>query len=161
MKASRIMVGIFIQVVLAASAAYAQKQIAISDLAGVWGFGNSQILTYLERGTGDLSHAGNVYGMKYTIKSDGTFVYKFAAHYGIKTNIEDGGGSVVVSRDVITFKFDQGPAEQYKFVALETDPKRGLVLTLVQLNDSAGRTKCGHSTAYFDCTGRQEWERRR
>ena len=161
MKASRNLVGIIIQIVLTASAASAQKQIAISDLVGNWGFGNSLILTYLERGTGDLTHSGNVYGMKYTIKSDGTFAYKFAAHYGNKTNRDDGQGSVVISRDLITFKFDQGQAEQYKFIALESDSKRGLVLTLLQPGDPVHSQKCGHSNGYFDCTGRQEWERQR
>ena len=161
MKASRIIVGIFVQIVLTASAVYAQQQIAVSDLAGNWEFGNSLMLTYLERGTGDLSHSGDVYGMKYTIKANGEFVYKFAAHYGNKTNLGDGRGTVAISRDLITFKFDQGPSEQYKFVALETDSKRGLVLTVLQLNDPVHSLKCGHSNGYFDCTGRQEWERSR
>ena len=138
-----------------------RDQITMAALGGNWGFGHSLMLTYLDRGTGDYSHSGNIFGMKYTIKSDGSFVYKFAARYGSKTIREWGNGTVVISRDLITFKFDQGPAEKYKFVALETDANGGLVLTLTQINDVSQRLKCGHSNGYFDCTGRQEWKLRK
>ncbi len=90
-----------------------KRSITMSDLVGSWGFGHSLMLTYLDRGTGDYSHSGNIFGMKYTIKSDGTFVYKFAARYGIRTIREWGSGTVVLSRDLVTFNFDQGPAKMW------------------------------------------------
>jgi len=138
-----------------------KKSVTAADIAGDWGFGHSLILTYLDHGTGNYSHSGNIFGMKYVIKSDGTFVYKFAARYGSKTIREWGAGTVVVSHDLITFKFDQGPAEKYKFVALETNANGESVLTLTELNGSSQQLKCGHSNGYFNCTGRQEWKLRR
>lgn len=138
--------------------ATAQKgQITMAALEGNWGFGNSLMLKYLDSGTGDYSHSGNIFGMKYTIKSDGSFVYKFAARYGTQTIRGWGAGTVVISRDLITFKFDQGAAESYKFIARETNSNGESVLTLTQLNDPSQQKKCGHNIGYFDCTGRQEW----
>jgi len=72
-----------------------------------------------------------------------------------------GSGRVAVTRDIITFKFDQGTAEKYKFVALETDTNGDSVLTLMQINDSSQLARCGHNKGYFNCTGRQEWTLRR
>ena len=138
-----------------------KDQITMADLAGNWGSGHNLMLTYLDRGTGNYSHSGNIFGMKYTLKSDGTFVYKFAARYGIRTIREWGGGTAVISRDLITFKFDQGSVEKYKFVALEAQADGEAVLTLTQLNDSSQQLKCGHSNGYFNCSGRQEWKLRR
>ena len=154
-------IGLYTASTVVCQSTTAKDQITMADLAGNWGFGHSLMLTYLDRGTGDYSHSGNIFGMKYTIKSDGSFVYKFAARYGSKTIREWGNGTVVISRDLITFKFDQGAAEKYKFVALETDANGGSVLTLTQINDVSQRLKCGHSNGYFDCTGRQEWRLRR
>jgi len=138
-----------------------KRSITMEDLVGNWGFGSSLMLNYLDHGTGDYSHSGNIFGMKYVIKSDGTFVYKFAARYGTKTIREWGNGTVLVARDLITFKFDQGPVEKYKFIAHETNATGESVLTLTQLNDSSQQLKCGHSNGYFNCTGRQEWKLRR
>jgi hypothetical protein len=138
-----------------------RDQFTVAALAGDWAFGHALMLTYLDRGTGNYSHSGNIFGMKYVIKADGTFVYKFAARYGSNTIREWGAGTVALSRDLITFKFDQGGAEKYKFVALETDASGDSVLTLTQLNDSSQQNKCGHSHGYFNCTGRQEWKLRR
>jgi len=153
-------IGLNASTVLCQSAT-SNDQITTAALAGNWGFGHSLMLTYLDHGTGDYSHSGNIFGMKYTIKSDGSFVYKFAARYGIKTIREWGGGTVEISRDLITFKFDQGPAEKYKFIARETDADGESILTLTQINDSSQQAKCGHSNGYFNCTGRQEWKLRR
>src|ERR1700674_3051544 len=134
-----------------------KDQITMAALEGNWGFGHSLMLTYLDRGTGDYSHSGNIFGMKYTIKSDGTFVYKFAARYSIKTIREWGGATVVLSRGFITFKFDQGAAEKYQFVALETSANGKSVLSLSQVVEPSRHLKCGHNSGYFDCSGRQEW----
>lgn len=146
----------------AASTALGQSQgskdaITMAALAGNWGFGHPLMLTYLDHGTGNYSHSGNIYGMKYTIKSDGSFIYKFAARYGIKTIREWGGGTVVIARDLITFKFDQGPTETYRFVAREVQADGVPVLTLTQVVATDQHLKCGHSNGYFDCSGRQEW----
>jgi len=138
-----------------------KKSIAEADIVGDWGFGSSLMLTYLDHGTGNYSHSGNIYGMKYVIKSDGTFVYKFAARYGSKTIREWGNGTVSLSRDFITFKFDQGPAEKYKFVGLETNANGASVLTLIQVVEASQHLKCGHNRGYFDCAGRQEWTLRK
>jgi len=138
-----------------------KNSITMAALAGRWGFGHSLMLTYLDHGTGNYSHSGNIFGMAYTIKPDGTFVYKFAARYGVKTIREWGNGTVVISRDLITFKFDQGPAEKYKFVALETKADGGSIITLIQVVETSQHLKCGHNNGYFDCSGRQEWTRRR
>jgi len=164
-RLSKIVIGAFILVFTASTAlcqsTTSKDQITMAALEGNWGFGHNLMLTYLDRGTGDYSHSGNIFGMKYTIKSDGTFVYKFAARYGIRTIREWGNGTVVISRDLITFKFDQGTVEKYRFFALETSANGETVLTLTQLNDSSQPLKCGHSNGYFNCTGRQEWKPRR
>ena len=138
-----------------------RDQITMAALAGRWGFRHSLMLTYLDHGTGDYSHSGNIYGMTYTIKSDGTFVYGFAARYGSRTIRERRTGTVVLSRNFITFKFDQGPAEKYKFVALEAHADGASVLTLIQVVEASQHLKCGHSNGYFDCSGRQEWTLRK
>src|SRR5882762_7293961 len=160
-RLSKIIIGVFILVFTASTAlcqsTTSRDPITIAALEGNWGFGHNLMLTYLDRGTGDYSHSGNIYGMKYTIKADGTFVYKFAARYGNKTIREWGGGTVVLSRDLITFKFDQGAAEKYKFVALETSANGKSVLTLSQAVEPSQHLKCGHNNGYFDCSGRQEW----
>jgi hypothetical protein len=146
--------------VSAVQTASGQAQITMAALEGRWGFGNSLILKYLDRGTGDYSHSGNIFGMTYTIKHDGSFYYGFAAKYGSKTVLGSGSGTVVLSRDLVTFKFDQGPAEKYKFVALAAQGGVS-VLTLVQVVDASQHLKCGHSIGYFDCAGRQEWTLRK
>jgi hypothetical protein len=164
MKTSRIVLILVVaQIfgVLAARNAFGQAKITTAQLVGDWGYGSSLMMTYLDRGTGDYSHSGNIFGMKYVIKSDGSFVYKFAARYGIRTVREWGTGTVFVSGDLITFKFEQGPAEKYTFVARETGVSGGSVLTLIQVNDTSVRLKCGHNNGYFDCTGRQEWTLRK
>ncbi len=71
--------------VISCQTATSKKSIAAADIAGDWGFGSSLMMTYLDHGTGNYSHSANIFGMKYVIKSDGTFVYKFAARYGSKT----------------------------------------------------------------------------
>src|SRR2546430_10970899 len=82
-RLSKIIIGVFILVFIASTAlcqsTTSRDQITMAALEGNWGFGHSLMLTYLDRGTGDYSHSGNIFGMKYTIKSDGTFVYKFAS----------------------------------------------------------------------------------
>lgn len=138
-----------------------KKPVMAADIAGDWGFGHPLMMTYLDHGTGNYSHSGNIYGMKYVIKSDGSFIYKFAARYGIQTIRGWGAGTVVISRDLITFKFDQGPPEKYRFVALETKGNGPPVLTLTQVVEPSQHLKCGHSNGYFDCAGRQEWTLRR
>ncbi|MEP6789230.1 MAG: hypothetical protein ABJB40_12405, partial [Acidobacteriota bacterium] len=141
--------------------ASSRDQITMAALVGDWGFGHSLMLTYLDHGTGNYSHSGNIYGMKYVIKANGEFVYKFAARYGTQTIRGWGNGTVVIARDIISFKFDQGPAEKYKFVALETKANGGSVLTLIQIVEPSQQLKCGHSNGYFDCAGRQEWALRK
>ena len=136
----------------------ANAAITIKDLVGDWGFGSGLMLTYLDHGTGDYSHAGTIYGMKYVIKGDGTFVYKFAARIGPRTIREWGNGVVIIAGSVITFKFEQGPSEKYKFVSLAKSLKRETTLSLIQVNDGVTRRlRCGHDRDYIDCTGSQEW----
>lgn len=164
MRIHKFLLALFVAEILgiaAAGTAVGQAKITAADLAGDWGFGHSLMLTYLDHGTGNYSHSGNIFGMKYVIKSDGTFVYKFAARYGTQTVRGWGSGTVVISRDLITFKFDQGPAEKYKFIARETDASGETVLAVTQVNETSQRLKCGHSNGYFDCTGRQEWTLRK
>src|SRR5436190_20328102 len=135
MKTSRMMIILFACAFFLATAqsilcqaTTSKTSITMAELAGDWGFGSSLMMTYLDHGNGNYSHSGNIFGMKYVIKSDGTFVYKFAARYGSKTIREWGNGTVLLSRDFITFKFDQVPAEKYKFVALETNANGASVL---------------------------------
>ena len=169
MKASKLImglviaqtVGLFTASTVLCQSTTPRNQITMAALAGDWGFGHGLMLTYLDHGNGNYSHSGNIYGMKYVIKSDGTFVYKFAARYGIKTIREWGAGTVVISRELITFKFDQGPTEKYKFVSLETNANGESVLTLIQVVEASQHLKCGHSNGYFDCLGRQEWALRK
>lgn len=166
-KASKLIIVLLVVVYLIVpQTIYGQRTTSIisittAELVGDWGFGHSLMMTYLDHGTGNYSHSGNIFGMKYVIKSDGSFVYKFAARYGSQTIREWGNGMVVISRDLITFRFDQGPAERYKFIARGTNAKGESVLTLTQLKNSIQQTKCGHHNVYFDCAGRQEWTLRK
>jgi hypothetical protein len=153
-------VGLFTASPALSQATTQKNQITMAALAGDWDFGHSLMLTYLDHGNGNYSHSGNIFGMTYAIKLDGTFVYKFAARYGTRTIREWGAGTVVLSRDLITFKFEDGSAEKYRFVAFEPhgDPS---VLTLIQVIAASQHLKCGHDNGYFDCAGRQEWTLRK
>ena len=137
---------------------FCQSQtVKIENLVGNWGFGHSLMLTYLDYGRGNYSQSGNIYGMKYSIKHDGTFSYKFAARINDKTIREWGLGTVILTDSVITFKFDNGSSERYRFVSLITNSKGEVILSLVQDRDTRQSLKCGHSRGHFDCTGPQEW----
>jgi len=57
--------------------------------------------------------------------------------------------------------WDQGTADKYKFVSLETNANGESVLTLIQVVEASQHLKCGHSNGYFDCLGRQEWALRK
>ncbi len=70
-------------------------------------------------------------------------------------------GNIFGTRNLITFKFDHGPAEKYKFVALETKANGGSILTFIQIVEASQHLKCGHSNGYFECAGRQEWTLRK
>ena len=160
MRNRKTVFGMAILVLSISASANAQQAISISDLVGHWGFGNSLMLTYLDHGTGDYSHSGNIYGMKYSIRPDGTFYYKFAARVGKETIRKSGLGTVLLSPGFITFKFDEGPFEKYRIVSLPTNSQGERVLSVVQAADKTRPLKCGHNQGYFDCTGSQEWKLR-
>lgn len=161
MRIPKYHLGVALLILTAGTLARAQQTITISDLVGRWGFGDGAMLTYLDHGTGNYSHSGNIYGFTYTVKRDGTFYYAFAARVGKQTIRQWGQGTVVLSAGSIIFKFYEGPADKYRIVSLESGSENALVLSLVQSKDKAQPMKCGHSTGYFDCSGRQEWMLRR
>jgi hypothetical protein len=122
---------------------------------GIWEWSDADVSRLWQR---RLFHTGkDIYGIKYSIKPDSTFVYKFAARVGSRTIREWGNGVVVISAGFITFKFEQGASERYKFVSLTKDLKGATTLSVVQIGGGDQRLKCGHSISYFDCLGTQDW----
>lgn len=141
--------------------------ITMADLVGTWDHGAGSVQTYIDSNTGDYSHtATSFYGEQYSIKSDGTFEYKFVGRANNRTVRELDSGNVILSGGYITFKFKGRTTEKYQFIAFMTQPNGSAIISLVPVGeneqgyDAAGlRLECGHSSGYIHCVGGVEWAR--
>ena len=141
--------------------------ITMADLVGTWDHGAGSVQTYIDSSTGDYSGtATSFYGEQYSIKSDGTFEYKFAGRANNRTVRELDTGNVILSGGYITFKFKRRTTEKYQFIAFMTQPNGSAIISLVGIGeneqgyDAAGLSlECGHSSGYIHCVGGVEWAR--
>ncbi len=141
--------------------------ITVADLVGTWDHGAGSVQTYIDSYTGDYSHTNTTfYGEQYSIKSDGTFAYKFVGRANNRTVRELDSGNVILSGGFITFKFKGRTAEKFQFIAFMTQPNGAAILSLVPVGenekgyDAEGLSlECGHSSGYIHCVGGVEWAR--
>ena len=141
--------------------------ITMADLVGTWDHGAGSVQTYIDSYTGDYAHtATSFYGEQYSIKSDGTFEYKFVGRANNRTVRELDTGNVILSGGYITFKFKRRTTEKYQFIAFMTQPNGSAIISLVPVGeneqgyDAAGLSlECGHSSGYIHCVGGVEWAR--
>jgi hypothetical protein len=141
--------------------------ITMADLVGTWDQGAASVQRYIDSYTGDYSHTTTTfYGEQYTIKSDGTFTYKFVGRSSNNTVRETDSGTVILSGGYITIKFKGRTTQKYQFIAYMTQPNGAAILSLVHVGgtvqgyDAAWmRLECGHSQGYISCVGGEEWAR--
>jgi hypothetical protein len=141
--------------------------ITVADLVGTWDHGAGSVQTYIDSYTGDYSQTNTTfYGEQYSIRSDGTFEYKFVGRANNRTVRESDSGNVILSGGFITFKFKGRTAEKFQFIAFMTQPNGAAILSLVKVGenekgyDAAGMSlECGHSDGFIHCVGGEEWAR--
>jgi hypothetical protein len=144
-----------------------KASITMADLVGTWDQGAGSVQTYIDSYTGDYSHTNTTfYGEQYTIRSDGTFTYKFVGRSSNNTTRETDGGTVILSGGYITIKFKGRTTQKYQFIAFMTQPNGAAILSLVGVHDNfqgydaAGMSlECGHSDGFIHCVGGEEWAR--
>ncbi len=141
--------------------------ITMADLVGTWDHGAGSVQTYIDSYTGDYSRTNTTfYGEQYSIRSDGTFEYKFVGRSNNRTVRESDSGNVILSGGFITIKFKGRTTQKYQFIALMTQPNGAAIISLVGVHDTfqgydaAGLSlECGHSSGYIHCVGGEEWAR--
>jgi hypothetical protein len=144
-----------------------KASITMADLVGTWDQGAGSVQTYIDSYTGDYSHTNTTfYGEQYSIRSDGTFTYKFVGRSNNNTTRESDSGNVILSGGFITIKFKGRTTQKYQFIAFMTQPNGAAILSLVGVHDTfqgydaAGMSlECGHSQGYIHCVGGEEWAR--
>lgn len=141
--------------------------ITMADLVGTWDQGAGSVQTYIDSYTGEHSHTNTTfYGEQYSIRSDGTFTYKFVGRSNNNTTRESDSGNVILSGGYITIKFKGRTTQKYQFIAFMTQANGAAILSLVGIHDNfqgydaAGMSlECGHSQGYIHCVGGEEWAR--
>jgi hypothetical protein len=141
--------------------------ITMADLVGTWDHGAGSVQTYIDSYTGDYSRTNTTfYGEQYSIRSDGTFEYKFVGRSNNRTVRESDSGNVILSGGFITIKFKGRTTQKYQFIAFMTQPNGAAIISLVGVHDTfqgydaAGMSlECGHSQGYIHCVGGEEWAR--
>jgi hypothetical protein len=141
--------------------------ITMADLVGTWDHGAGSVQTYIDSNTGDYSRTNTTfYGEQYSIRSDGTFAYKFVGRSSNITVRESDSGNVILSGGFITFKFKARMTQKYQFIAFMNQPGGAAILSLVGVHDTfqgydaAGLSlECGHSEGFIHCVGGEEWAR--
>ena len=141
--------------------------ITMADLVGSWDNGAGSVQKYIDSNTGDYSHTNTTfYGEQYSIRSDGTFTYKFVGRSSNITVRESDSGNVILSGGYITFKFKGRTTRKYQFIAFMTQANGTAILSLVGVHDNfqgydaAGMSlECGHSQGFISCVGGEQWAR--
>jgi hypothetical protein len=141
--------------------------ITVADLVGAWDHGAGSVQTYIDSYTGDYARTNTTfYGEQYSIRSDGTFTYKFVGRSNNRTVRELDSGNVILSGGYITFKFRGRLTQKYQLIAFMNQPSGAAILSLVGVHDNfqgydaAGMSlECGHSDGFIRCVGGEEWAR--
>ena len=141
--------------------------ITMADLVGTWDHGAGSVQTYIDSYTGDYSGTNTTfYGEQYSIRSDGTFTFKFVGRSNNRTVRELDSGNVILSGSYITFKFKGRLTQKYQLIAFMNQPGGAAILSLVGVHDNfqgydaAGMSlECGHNDGFIRCVGGEEWAR--
>ncbi|HXM34265.1 MAG TPA: hypothetical protein VN920_03690 [Pyrinomonadaceae bacterium] len=142
-------------------------KITMADLVGTWDHGAGSVQTYIDSYSGDYSGTNTTfYGEQYSIRSDGTFTYRFVGRSNNRTVRELDSGNVILSGGYITFKFKGRLTQKYQLIAFMNQPGGAAILSLVGVHDNfqgydaAGMSlECGHNDGFIRCVGGEEWAR--
>ena len=144
-----------------------KNTITMDDLVGRWDHGAGSVQTYVDSNTGN--YAGTTtsfYGEQLVIKSNGTFEYRFVGRANNTTVRETDRGTIILSGDYVTAKFEGRTTKKYQLIAFNIQPTGAAILSLVEVNDSfhgydaAGLAlECGHGDGFIHCVGGEEWAR--
>ena len=144
-----------------------KKTITTADLAGTWQTGAASVASYYNSSTGNYAGTDTVfYGELFNIKSSGAFDFKFTGRSGNHSIREADSGTVSLSGQFITFKFNVRSTERYQFIAYMVLPNGGAIMSLIPigLNEPGlGPERlaliCGHSQGYVSCQGAEDFFR--
>lgn len=144
-----------------------KSSITMADLVGTWDQGAGSVQTYIDSYTGNYAGTNtSFYGEQYSIRSDGSFDYKFVGRSNNNTTRESDSGIIILSGGFIAFKFKTRATQKYQFIAYMTQPNGAAILSLVGVHDNfqgydaAGMSlECGHGSGYIHCVGGEEWAR--
>jgi hypothetical protein len=146
-----------------------KESITMADLVGTWDSGAASVTTYVDSSSGNYAGTDTTfYGESYTIKSDGTFDFRFQGRTSNHTVREAGSGTVTLSDGYIIVKFTAGDRSgstyRYQFIAFMTVPNGGAVLSLIHIGENdkgydAERLywSCGHANGYITCVNGDVW----
>ncbi|MGH9820793.1 MAG: hypothetical protein ACRD43_11545, partial [Pyrinomonadaceae bacterium] len=144
-----------------------KESVTMADLAGSWNFGAGSVQTFIDSSSGDYAGTSTTfYGELYSIRSDGTFTYKFVGRASNMTVREADSGRVELAGGFLNFKFKGRAAARFQLIAFMTLPRGGTILSLYGVKqDSPGINTadisqlCGHSKGYMTCYPGEEWTR--
>lgn len=142
-----------------------KDSITAADLAGTWDQGGSSVVSYIDASSGNYAGTNTTfYAESYTIRSNGTFDYRFAGRTSNHTVRETDTGSIVLSGGTIFVKFNGRSSHKYQFISFMTLPNGGAVLSLLPLGENEKlydgnwmQLECGHGSGYIHCVGGEEW----
>lgn len=142
-----------------------KDSITAVDLAGTWDQGSSSVVSYVDSSSGNYAGTDTTfYAESYTIRSNGSFDYRFAGRTSNHSVRETDTGSIVLSGGTIFVKFNGRSSHKYQFISFMTLPNGGAVLSLLPLGDDEKlydanwmQLECGHGSGYIHCVGGEEW----
>jgi hypothetical protein len=142
-----------------------KDSVTAADLAGTWDQGGSSVVSYIDSSSGNYAGTNTTfYAESYTIRSNGSFDYRFAGRTSNHTVRETDTGSVVLSGGTIFVKFNGRSSHKYQFISFMTLPNGGAVLSLLPLGENEKLydanwmlLECGHGSGYIHCVGGEEW----
>lgn len=144
-----------------------KTSIAVTDLAGTWNFGAGSVQTFIDSSSGDYAGTSTTfYGEQYSIRSDGTFTYKFVGRASNATVRETDAGRVELAGGFVNFRFKNRAARRFQLIAFMTEPSGAAILSLsgvkqdgLGMNTADIAQLCSHSKGYMMCVGGEEWAR--
>lgn len=144
-----------------------KESVTMADLAGTWNFGAGSVQTFIDSSSSDYAGTSTTfYGELYSIRSDGTFTYKFVGRASNMTVREADSGRVELAGGFINFKFKGRSTSRFQLIAFMTQPSGAAILSLYPVkSDSPGMSAadiaqlCGHSKGYMTCYPGEEWAR--
>ncbi len=142
--------------------------ISMEDLTGTWGNASALVQDYVDSTTGNYSGTDTtLQGEQYFIKPDSSFSHKSIVMTSNGKVRETNSGTVILSNDLIIFKFNDGSTTmKYQLIGYMTLPNGRVFLSLIPLGENENgkdaeqlRQNCGHSKGIIRCVGGEVWER--